>query len=59
MNSRGQISDSEPVADHGLNHKSVLKVTNAVAPLCLAPLDTCNREEDAFTNPLTGGVVLQ
>lgn len=33
-------SDLEPVTDDGLNHKSVLEVTNAVAPLCLAPLNT-------------------
>lgn len=33
-------SDSDPVADDSLNHKSVLEVTNAVAPLCLTPLNT-------------------
>lgn len=33
-------SDLDPVADDSLNHKRVLEVTNAVAPLCLALLDT-------------------
>lgn len=38
-------SDSEPVADDGLNHKGVLEVANAVAPLRVAPLNTCKKEE--------------
>lgn len=33
-------SDLEPVADDGLNHKSVLEVTDAMAGLCLAPVNT-------------------
>lgn len=37
--------DSDPVADDGLNHKRVLKVTNPVALLCLTPVDTWKREE--------------
>lgn len=41
-------SDLDPVADDSLNHKSVLEVTNAVALLCLASLNTWKREEDTF-----------
>lgn len=37
-------SDLDPVADDGLNHKSVLEVTNAVALLCLAPVDTWKKK---------------
>lgn len=33
-------SDLDSVADDGLDHKGVLKVTDAVALLCLAPLNT-------------------
>lgn len=33
-------ADSESVADDGLDHESVLKVTDAVTLLCLTPLDT-------------------
>lgn len=36
-------ADLVPVADDGLHHKSVLKMTNAVAGLCLTPLDTWKR----------------
>lgn len=42
------VSDLDPVADDGLNHKSVLEVTNAMALLCLTPLNTWKRKEDAF-----------
>lgn len=38
-------SDLDPVADDGLNHKSVLEVTNAVALLCLAPVDTWKKKK--------------
>lgn len=41
-------SDLDPVADYGFNHKRVLEVTNAVALLCLPPLDTWKRKGDAF-----------
>lgn len=37
--------DSDPVADDGLDHKRVLKVTNPVALLCLTPVDTWKRKE--------------
>lgn len=35
----------DPVADHGFHHKSVLEVTDAVARLCLPPLDAWKEEE--------------
>lgn len=34
------VSDLDHAAENGLNHKSVFKVTNAVAILCLTPLNT-------------------
>lgn len=43
------VSDLEPVADDCLHHKSVLKVTDAVALLCLTPLNTWKRKR-AFRN---------
>jgi len=41
-------SDLEPVTDDGLDHKSVLKVTDAVTLLRLTPLNTWKIREDAF-----------
>lgn len=41
-------SDLDLVANDSLNHKSVLEVTNAVALLCLTPLNTWKRRENTF-----------
>lgn len=40
-------TDLDSVADHGFDHKRVLKVTDAVALLCLPSLDAWNREGHA------------
>ena len=40
--------DSDSVTDDCLDHKSVLKVTDAVTLPRLAPFDTCKKREDAF-----------
>lgn len=39
-------TDLDSVADHGFDHKRVLEVTDAVALLCLPPVDAWNREGD-------------
>lgn len=41
-------TDSDSVADHCLDHKSVFKVADVVALPCLTSLDACKRREDAF-----------